>query len=361
MSFFKNMNRTTRNNLITYGMVLAFYLVMQGLLSGNLLSNSISGMLVPICTYVVLAVSLNLTVGILGELSLGHAGFMGVGAFSGAVFWVMAGSQMPVFVGMPLAMLIGGLLAGIFGFLIGVPVLRLQGDYLAIVTLAFGQIIKSVINSLYLGVDSNGLHLAIADASNMNLAPDGKMLINGAIGITGIRKVSSFTAGTVLVLVTLIVVLNLIHSRAGRAIMSIRDNRIAAEATGVNVTKYKLMAFITSSVFAGMAGVLYALNFSTLAVKKFDYNTSIMILVFVVMGGIGSIRGSVIAATVLYMLPEMLRGLEDYRMLIYACVLILMMIFNQGPKMVEWREQLVQKLKRRPAAPAGAGTEKGGE
>ena len=345
MRALKNMNRTTRSNMVTYGMVLAFYLLMQGLLSGGALSNAVKGMLVPICTYVVLAVSLNLTVGILGELSLGHAGFMGIGAFSGAVFWVMAGDELPVIVGLPLAMLIGGIFAGVFGFLIGVPVLRLQGDYLAIVTLAFGQIIKSIINSLYLGVDGNGIHLAITDASKLNMAPDGEMIINGAIGISGMRRSATFTAGIVLVMITLIVVLNLINSRAGRAIMSVRDNRIAAEATGINVTKYKLMAFITSAVFAGMAGVLYALNFSTLAVKKFDYNTSIMILVFVVMGGIGNIRGSVIAATILYVLPEMLRGLADYRMLIYACVLILMMIFTQNPKMVEKREMLLKKIR----------------
>ena len=125
---------------------------------------------------------------------------------------------------------------------------------------------------------------------------------------------------------------------------SIRDNRIAAEATGINVTKYKLMAFITSAFLAGMAGVLYALNMSALAAKKFDYNTSILVLVFVVLGGIGNIRGSVIAAAVLYVLPEMLRGLNDYRMLIYAVILIVMMIFNQSAQVVAWRHQVWEKL-----------------
>ena len=182
----------------------------------------------------------------------------------------------------------------------------------------------------------------------MGLAPDGDVIINGAIGISGMKKASTFLAGVILILITLFVILNLINSRAGRAIMSIRDNRIAAEATGINVTKYKLMAFITSAVFAGMAGVLYALNFSALAAKKFDYNTSILVLVFVVLGGIGNIRGSMIAATVLYVLPELLRGVADYRMLVYAIVLIAMMIFNQSPQIVAWRAQMADRIAANP-------------
>ena len=171
------------------------------------------------------------------------------------------------------------------------------------------------------------------------------MLINGAMGITGVKKASTFTIGIVLVLITLIVVLNLIHSRAGRAISAIRDNEIAAKSIGINITRYKLMGFVTSAVFAGMSGVLYSLNFSSLVAKKFDYNTSINVLVFVVLGGIGSIRGSVIAAAILTVLPEMLRGMSDYRMLIYAIVLIVMMIFTRSPKIVEWRKKMAEKVK----------------
>ncbi len=344
MNSLKTMKKSTRSNLVTYGIVIGFYVVMQLLVSGGMLSNSMQGMLVPICTYVVLAVSLNLTVGILGELSLGHAGFMSAGAFSGAVFWVIAGVNMPAPLGLALAMLIGGVVAGVFGFVIGIPVLRLRGDYLAIVTLAFGEIIKNVLNAIYLGWDSNGLHFSLSDSAALNLEEGGEVIINGAIGITGMKKASTFTAGIILVLLTLFVVLNLVNSRAGRAIMSIRDNRIAAEATGINVTKYKLMAFITSAFLAGMAGVLYALNMSALAARKFDYNTSILVLVFVVLGGIGNIRGSIIAAAVLYVLPEMLRGLNDYRMLIYAIILIVVMIFNQSPQVVAWRAQVWEKL-----------------
>ena len=145
-------------------------------------------------------------------------------------------------------------------------------------------------------------------------------------------------------LITLVVVLNLIRSRAGRAISAIRDNEIAAKSIGINITRYMLMAFVLSSVFAGMAGVLYSLNYSSLVAKKFDYNTSINILVLVVLGGIGSIRGSVIAAAILTVLPEMLRGLNDYRMLIYAIVLIVMMIFTRSPKLVAWRKEVAEKI-----------------
>ena len=238
-----------------------------------------------------MAVSLNLVVGFLGELSLGHAGFMSVGAFSGTLVWVSLYDVAPHWLALILAFVVGGAMAGIFGVIVGVPVLRLSGDYLAIVTLAFGEIIKNIMNAVYLGVDDSGLHFSLKDAASMNMAEDGKILINGAMGITGIKKTSTFTMGIILVLITLVVVLNLIRSRAGRAISAIRDNEIAAKSIGINITRYKLMAFVLSSVFAGMAGVLYSLNYSSLVAKKFDYNTSINILVFVVLGGIGSIRG----------------------------------------------------------------------
>lgn len=343
----KNMRKSTKSNLITFGIVIGFYLVIQLISAMGLLSSSLSGQLVPICAYVILAVSLNLTVGILGELSLGHAGFMSVGAFSGTIVWTTLYGQVPNWLGLLLAFVVGGVVAGIFGFIVGVPVLRLSGDYLAIVTLAFGEIVKNVMNACYLGYDSKGLHFSFKDAASMGMEADGTTIINGAIGITGIKKASTFTLGIVLVLLTLIVILNLINSRAGRAIKSIRDNEIAARSVGINITKYKLMAFITSAVFAGIAGVLYSLNYSSLVAKKFDYNTSILILVFVVLGGIGNIRGSVIAAALLTMLPEMLRSLNDYRMLIYAIVLILVMIFSQSPQVVAWRKRMVELFRGR--------------
>ena len=341
----KTMKRSTKSNLITFGIVIAFYIIIQLLSAADLLSNSFSGQLVPICAYVILAISLNLTVGILGELSLGHAGFMSVGAFSGTLVWVSLSAITPKPLALLLSFIVGGLVAGAFGFLVGVPVLRLSGDYLAIVTLAFGEIVKNVMNACYLGVDANGLHFSLKDASSLNME-DGKLLINGAQGITGITKASNFTIGIVLVILTLVVILNLVNSRAGRAITSIRDNEIAARSVGVPITKYKLMAFVTSAVFAGIAGVLYSLNYSSLVAKKFDYNTSILILVFVVLGGIGNLRGSVIAAAVLTVLPEMLRSMNDYRMLIYAIVLIVVMIFNQSPQMVALRLKLTARFRK---------------
>ncbi|WP_300277234.1 branched-chain amino acid ABC transporter permease [uncultured Subdoligranulum sp.] len=341
----KTMKRSTKSNLITFGIVIAFYIIIQLLSAADLLSNSFSGQLVPICAYVILAISLNLTVGILGELSLGHAGFMSVGAFSGTLVWVSLSATTPKPLALLLSFIVGGLVAGAFGFLVGVPVLRLSGDYLAIVTLAFGEIVKNVMNACYLGVDANGLHFSLKDASSLNME-DGKLLINGAQGITGITKASNFTIGIVLVILTLVVILNLVNSRAGRAITSIRDNEIAARSVGIPITKYKLMAFVTSAVFAGIAGVLYSLNYSSLVAKKFDYNTSILILVFVVLGGIGNLRGSVIAAAVLTVLPEMLRSMNDYRMLIYAIVLIVVMIFNQSPQMVALRLKLTARFRK---------------
>ena len=346
----KNMKKSTKSNVITLGIVVGFYVLIQILSAAGALTNSFSGQLVPICAYVIMAVSLNLTVGMLGELSLGHAGFMSVGAFSGTL--VMS-ENAPQPLALLLAFVVGGAVAGLFGVLVGIPVLRLSGDYLAIVTLAFGEIVKNVMNACYLGVDSHGLHFSLKDSASLNLEVDGKVLINGAMGITGIKKASTFTIGIVLVIITLLVILNLVNSRAGRAIKAIRDNEIAARSVGIPITKYKLMAFVTSAVFAGVAGVLYALNYSSLVAKKFDYNTSILILVFVVLGGIGNLRGSVIAAAVLTVLPELLRSMNDYRMLIYAIVLIVVMIFNQSPEMIALRKRLTARFRKEDAEGKG--------
>jgi branched-chain amino acid transport system permease protein len=222
-------------------------------------------------------------------------------------------------------------MAGFLGFLIGIPVLRLRGDYLAIVTLAFGEILKNVIGNTYMGIDEKGFHMAVT-TSKMELAEGGKYIINGPLGATGIQKLSTFAMGFLLVLFTLFVVLNLINSKEGRAIKAIRDNRIAAESVGINVTSYKMKAFVTSAFLAGMAGALYGLNFSALQASKFGFATSIDILVFVVLGGMGNILGSVISATVLYVLPEAMRFLADFRMILYAIVLIVVMLITWSPK-----------------------------
>lgn len=272
---------------------------------------------------------------------------MCVGAFAGALFSkCMKGSMNPT-VSLIIAVIIGAVVAAVFGILIGIPVLRLKGDYLAIVTLAFGEIIKNIINAVYLGRDGSGFHISLKDSMSLNMDADGEVLIKGAQGITGTPQAATFTIGVILVLITLFIVMNLVNSRTGRAIMAIRDNRIAAESIGINITKYKLMAFSISAGLAGVAGVLYAHNLTTLTAlpKNFGYNMSIMILVYVVLGGIGSIRGSVIATVILYLLPEMLRGLSNYRMLMYAIVLILAMLFNSAPQFVVIRERMFAALK----------------
>ena len=339
----KKMNKTFRDNLITYGMVIAAYVIMQILVSAGAVSSLLQGLLVPLCTYAILAVSLNLTVGILGELSLGHAGFMCIGAFTSAFFSkVMENTAMPSGLRFFIALLIGAVFAGVFGLLIGIPVLRLKGDYLAIVTLAFGEIIKNLVNILFVGLDENGFHISFKDSMSLGLKDGGEVLIKGPQGITGTPQAATFTIGIILVLITLVIVMNLVNSRTGRAIMSIRDNRIAAESIGINITKYKLLAFSISAALAGVAGVLYAHNLTTLTAlpKNFGYNMSIMILVYVVLGGIGSIRGSVISTVILYLLPELLRGLNNYRMLIYAIVLILAMLFNSAPQFITLRKRI---------------------
>ena len=333
----KNLNRKQRGgNFKVFALVTVAFIVMQLLSSMGMLKSSVKGQLIPICVYIVLAVSLNLVVGVSGELSLGHAGFMGVGAFTGVV---VASSIANVvsndLVRLLIAMVIGGVMAGIAGGIIGIPVLRLRGDYLAIVTLAFGEILKNIIGNLYIGKDSHGLHFAL-NASGLVMEPDGSMILNGPMGTTGVEKIATFGVGFALIIVTLVVVLNLIHSKEGRAIMAIRDNRIAAESVGLNVFSFKIKAFVVSAFLAGMAGALYGLNYSAITATKFDFTTSINILVFVVLGGMGNIFGSVISATLLYMLPEMLRGLYDYRMIMYAIVLIVVMLFTWSPRAKNW-------------------------
>ncbi|MBE5832001.1 MAG: branched-chain amino acid ABC transporter permease [Butyrivibrio sp.] len=330
------------DNFITYGIVIAAYVIFQVLSATGHLSSHMKGLLVPMTYYAVIAVALNLCVGILGELSIGHCGFMCIGAFTSAFFSKLTENTLPAAPRFVIAFIIGVAFAALFGFLIGIPVLRLKGDYLAIVTLAFGEIIKNVINAFYIGVDSNGFHFSMKNSMELGMEKDGNLIVNGAMGITGTPHDSNFTVAIVVLLIALFVVQNLVKSRDGRAIMAVRDNYIAAEATGINVTGYKMMAFVISAAIAGAAGVLFSHNITTLTASSqyFGYNASIMILVYVVLGGIGNIRGSVIAACVLYLLPELLRGLNTYRMLIYSIVLIVMMIVNWSPKVIEWRKRV---------------------
>ena len=348
MKQFNSLKKTTRVDFATYFGVIAAFVIVTVLQSNGSLKRSAIGLLVPICCYMSMAVSLNLTVGILGELSLGHAGFMSVGAFSGIVVSQSLTGRDPERVpcASRISMVVGALFAAIVGLLIGTPVLRLQGDYLAIVTLAFGEIIKELINCLIIGYDENGLHFVFNLSGNktvddLGLSANGTAIIKGAQGATGTATIASFTAGFILVMITLIVVLNLTRSRAGRAIMAIRDNRIAAQAIGLNLTKYKLMAFVTSAALAGAAGALYGLNYSSLQATKFNFNLSILVLVFVVLGGLGNIWGSLVAAAALTILPEALRQFADFRMLIYAIVLIFVMLATNNPQAKAFFQRLL--------------------
>ncbi|NLJ96825.1 MAG: branched-chain amino acid ABC transporter permease [Clostridiales bacterium] len=334
-----NVNKSMGSNLITIGMIVVAYTVCQTLIATGSMTNLLKNLLVAMCYYSIMAISLNLTVGILGQLSLGHAGFVCIGAFVGAFFSKVTISTIEnTFIRFSLAILIGALSAGLFGVIIGVVVLRLKGDYLAIVTLAFGEIVKNVINVLYIGIDSKGVHFSMSDTASLNLEEGGTVIVKGAQGISGTPRNSTFTIGVILLILTYLIIVNFINSRSGRAVMAIRDNKIAAESVGINITKYKILAFSLSAALAGVAGVLYSHNIATVQSTKFGYNMSIMILVYVVLGGMGNLRGSIIAAVLLTFLPEYLRFMRDYRMLIYSIVLIAMMLFNWAPACINWRK-----------------------
>ena len=302
-------------NLITVLMVAVLYAVVAGLVYSGSASRQLANMVIPISAYIVLAVSLNLVVGLLGELSLGHAGFMSVGLFSGCLLSIALVDVLPMGVRLPVSMIFGGLIAAIFGFVVGLPALRLKGDYLAIVTLACGEIIKNVITNLKFTGGALGLNTNPIYSNTKTLLP----------------------FAVVLVFLTMIVMMNLKNSKYGRAIMAIRDNRIAAESVGINVTYFKLAVFIIAAFFAGAAGTLYGHFFANVKAASFDYNMSIEFLVIVVLGGMGSVRGSIIAAILLQALPEALREFADYRMLAYSILLIVIMLLNASPKFAEMK------------------------
>ena len=344
-------NEYRKEALISYGILIAGYIVLQlGAVTG-IIGRNLQGQFVPICVYVALAISLNLVVGISGELSLGHAGFMAVGAFTGIIVMRVLEQHIGF---MPLrliiALLVAAFMAAIAGFIIGVPILSLRGDYLAIVTLAFGEIVRNFMNVLYFALGKDG-HLKFAFNHTIDGIEDSQRVITGAIGATGVTTTATFTGAALLTAFTLFVVLNLKNSKQGRAIMAIRDNRIAGESIGLDVKKYKLMAFVVSAALAGMSGCMFGQNYSTLAPVKFNFNTSVLILVFVVLGGIGNIWGGMIAAALLTILPEAFRQFADYRMLTYAIVLILVMIGTYNPALRARITGLVNKIK--PKKPGG--------
>ena len=283
--------------------VLAAILVLGNMLfAGGALNRATKSVILQCGVYSIMAVSLNICTGYLGQLPLGHAGFMAVGAYAGALFW-KAVPGLPTPVAIVCGILIAGLAAALFGVIIGVPALRLKGDYLAIITLGFGEIIRIAIINL----------------------PD---ITGGTPGLLNVPKYTNFTVTFLCLAVCCFVVHNLMHSRHGRAILAIRDNEIAADCCGINLTAYKVFAFALSAFFAGVAGAVYAGLQGSLFPKSFDFMASINVLVMVVLGGMGSMTGSIIAATVLTALPLIMQSFNSYRMVIYSLLLIVVMIFK---------------------------------
>ena len=260
-----------------------------------------------LCINVILAVSLNLVTGILGQLVLGHAGFMLAGAYAAALFTKNIG--LPLSISLPIGLVLGGLLAAVFGVVIGIPALRLRGDYLAIITLGFGEIIRVV--SINLKITNGAMGLGGIGSLQSRDNPAGMFIY--AFIIAALLMFLSFTFG---------------RSRHGRAVISIREDEIASESMGINTTYYKLFAFVLAAFFAGVAGGLAAHQTGMIDPSKYDFNRSVEILIMVVLGGMGSITGSVISASVLTLLPEMLRDFNQYRMLVYSVILILVMLFK---------------------------------
>lgn len=286
--------------IITFALVIVAFAIIQGLISIGVINRYWQNILILICINVIMATSLNLTVGVLGQINLGHAGFMAIGAYAAGLF--MKSGLVPGLAGFFLSLLIAGLAAAIFGVLIGLPVLRLSGDYLAIVTLAFGEIIRVLIENLG--------------------------FTGGAQGMAGIPTSSSFARYFFPAAFVIAMIFTYASSRHGRAVLSIRDNELASQSCGINVTKYKTFAFTLSAVFAGLAGALYAQSFGVLAANIFNYNKSFDYLVMVVLGGMGSMTGAIFSSIGLTILPEVLRPLAEWRMVIYALILIIVMIFR---------------------------------
>lgn len=303
--------------LINLSLIIALYVMFLVLINNGVLNRYYVGILILIGINIVLATSLNLVTGFLGQLALGHAGFMAVGAYASALATIHLNLPLPSGIQFVISLIIGGLVAGLFGLIIGIPALRLRGDYLGIITLGFGEMIRVVI-------------------INLNFT-------NGARGLKGISPLSNFSNVYWIAVITVVVIYTLIHSRHGRSILAIRENEIAADAVGVPTAFYKVFAFVLAAFFAGVAGGLFAHYMTIIDPKKFTFIFSVEILVIVVLGGMGSLTGSVIAAVLLTLLPEALREFSMYRMLIYSVLLIIMMLFRPAG-LFGTKEFSIQKL-----------------
>lgn len=331
------MNRTRENTipmpvryLINTVLIALLVFGSTAFVNGGGVSGYITKVLMVIGINIILAVSLNVATGYLGQLPLGHAGFMAVGAYTGGIFLKAVNADQATGISYALmviaALLLSGLLAAVFGVIIGIPALRLRGDYLAIITLGFGEIIRVVLTNIDEVL--------------------GFKLTYGASGLKRIPKITSYFNVLVCVVLTCLVIHMVMKSRHGRAILAIRENEIAAESCGVRTTYYKVMAFTLSAFFAGVAGCLYAGYLGSLQPTTFGFMKSIEILVMVVLGGMGSMFGSVLSAITLTALPEVLRAFEDYRMVAYSLVLVLVMIFKPTGLMGQYDFSMSRILER---------------
>ncbi|NLX83945.1 MAG: branched-chain amino acid ABC transporter ATP-binding protein/permease [Clostridiales bacterium] len=307
------MNKKTKSLSLNFLATIALYLLIVVLIASGAISNYLANIIITICITIIMTTSLNVTTGLLGQLALGHAGFMAIGAYTSALFTKSVALDFGL--SLPLSLLLGGLIAALFGMLIGIPALRLEGDYLAIITLGFGEIIRVIIVNL----DVTGGPRGLTRITRMSRAFSEDRLLSIIIAFTFVFTITAL-------IITSIFTLG--RSRHGRAIISIRENAIAAEATGIPTTRYKLLAFTVAAFYAGIAGGLFAHQTSIIEARMFDFNKSIEYLVMVVLGGMGSITGSVISSIVLVSLPEMLRGMDRYRLIIYSVLLIMMMLFR---------------------------------
>lgn len=277
----------------------AFIFVTIWILIGTGVINSYyESTLFTICINIMLAISLNLVIGICGQFSLGHAGFMAIGAYAAGVMTKM----MPNYLGFFLGVLIGFAISAVAALIVSIPTLRLKGDYLAIATLGFSEIIRILIQNM--------------------------KITNGAAGLTGIPRLTTWPLLFGCTALTIIVCLNFTRSAPGRACIAIREDEIAAEAMGINTTKYKVLAFVVGSLFASLAGALFANYYFVLNPNQFTFNKSIDILVMVVFGGMGSMTASVLAAILIGLLNMYLQQFTDLRMIIYGAALVIMMIFK---------------------------------
>ena len=338
-----------RAYLTNFIVLVLLFVLLAAVVTSGALSRYYTGVLMTIFINIILVTSLNLTTGFLGQIALGHAGFMAIGAYTAALFVkameeqagvVLLNGSSPTAAGILfflVSLVLGGLVAAAFGFLVGVPALRLKGDYLAIITLGFGEIIRSIIENLE--------------------------FTGGAQGLKQIPRTANILVVFVIMVLCVTVMITFVRSRHGRAITAIREDDIASEAAGIHNTRYKVMAFVVAAFFAGVAGGIYGQYLGVLGASSFNFNKSIDILVMVVLGGMGSITGSVLSAIGLTALPEVLRSFSDYRMLIYSVVLIIVMIFKPSGLLGHYEfslDRLLGRLFRRNKAPAPL-QEKGGD